>query len=98
MTAPLNVPLVVNSVLTPAAYFPGGAAVLTGVANTWNGNTYTLNLLGPDGLTTFATAITLAANGVSAVAYLPAGKYSATQSGASTGAYVNLQAVPTNLN
>jgi hypothetical protein len=99
MTAPLNVPLVVNSVIAASAFWPGGTGVLSGVATSWAGATMTLNVLGPDGLTYIATTVTLAANGISAAFTLPAGTIKVVQSGGTaTVCYVNAQVIPTNLN
>ena len=78
MTAPLNIPLVVNSAIQSAAQWPGGAGVLVAVSTLWNSNTATLNFLGPDGSTYIALSTTATANGVGTSFSLPTGKIKIT--------------------
>ena len=61
-----NIPLVVNSVIQPAAQWPGGTGVLSAAATLWNGNVGTLNVLLADGVTYLATSVTASVNGISA--------------------------------
>ncbi len=78
MTAPLNLSLVVKSVLQPAIQWPGGRGLLAARSSFWNGNTAALNFLLPDGVTYLPTGTTAAADGLSAAFELPQGLIKAT--------------------
>jgi hypothetical protein len=97
----LNIPLVVNNVIQAATYWPGGLAVLVGVG-TWGTALYTVQILGPDGVTFINTTLaTTGANGITATPlYMAAGKAQVvlTSGSGQTGIYLNMQAIPTNLN
>jgi hypothetical protein len=99
MTAPLIIPLVVNSVIQAPAQWPGGQGVLAAAASAYNAATLTLQFRGPDGATYISTATTLTANGLSAVFTLPLGIIQViVTGGAPTALYCNAQAIPVNLN
>lgn len=98
MTAQVSVPLVVNNVVQPASYFPGGLAMLAAAAGTFP-TSLAVQILLPDGATYFTTTLTLAANGISATpVYLPPGKVQAAVGTGGATLNATLYAVPTNLN
>lgn len=62
----------------------GGVYVLSAVSSTWNSATTALQIEGPDNAT-FTNVVTLAANGITAPQYLPAGSYKISNTGTATG-------------
>ena len=99
MSISYSLPLVVNSTIQSPTQWPGGTGVLVGVATSWASGVYTLNYLGPDGLTYISLAVTISANGVSSSFVLPLGLIKVVLSaGTPTVAYVNAAVIPSNLN
>lgn len=95
----LNIPLVVNSIVSAAIQWPGGQGVLTAASSAFNAATVTLQYRLPDGTTFFSTTTTLAANGISAAFTLPQGLIQVTVTGgAPTALFVNACLISTNLN
>ncbi len=91
--------LVVNNVLATASFYFGGAASLIGLG-TFGTALYTLQLLGPDGVTWMNTTLSITTVGITAAVSLPAGTYKLvlTSGTGNSAVYVNLAAVTTSLN